>query len=428
MCSREAESVSLLKLQDDLARAVRQASPIGRKQYRNVTAIFFRWEVEDILFEPYEAKLKRVFSNLYRFTVVSYPIRSSYLATPESLESYVIQAIRNHLDPANGENDLTIIVYSGHVTGGATECLWINFRGRLKSPPLEYVNWDRVRFVADDAPGDVLVILDCCYTTARTGIDSHVELLAACGRDCTTEARYSLTKALAEVLEATLGRRTTIAQIQAALIHNSRSKQLGAVPVYAEWGHKLNGSIELYRNGEIGVAYASRRLTPAPGLESDSDVRFLVSATVQKLPEIQLFKAWWNQALNSSLPVWVSDTSIRFDAEASWLVRPDCLLLDFSMPMEVFLCLRALGPYTLRRRILAGNQFLLQDFPQDQVSPPPWRGHLYRGHQPQGSVRAGDRTSETEARNEGDSGVDRKKEIGKRGPVYVAHPLGYESS
>lgn len=119
---KEEYIVSLQKLQQDLNKSVQKSLPSREKPYSNVTVIFFRWDVEDFEIEPAESRLKWVFSKVYGFKVVCHRISSN--KTSGAAANSVRQAILHNLDNVNGENDLLIIVYNGHATGGSTDCFW----------------------------------------------------------------------------------------------------------------------------------------------------------------------------------------------------------------------------------------------------------------------------------------------------------------
>lgn len=94
----------------ELQVAVNTCLPSYDKPYGQVSVLAFHWENDDMVVEPLERELLRVFRNIYGFNVESFTIPANFNTAPLSLAG----KLSNFCMKWGAEDALTICVYSGH--------------------------------------------------------------------------------------------------------------------------------------------------------------------------------------------------------------------------------------------------------------------------------------------------------------------------
>ena len=144
-------------------RPLRPTSP-----YSHVDVLLLQWEDGDLMVDGETQELEKVFANGCNFATHRWNIPST---DPEG------KLINRILEFKWGktDNDLLILYYGGHAGGDSHRCIWAATVDERSAE----LNWHHVQHTLLGSEADVLLILDCCFST-----------LAA--RNCGTGANWFL--------------------------------------------------------------------------------------------------------------------------------------------------------------------------------------------------------------------------------------------
>ncbi|KAL1645886.1 hypothetical protein SLS61_008147 [Didymella pomorum] len=191
----------------DEAIAKNMSLPEG---YLSVSVLIIKWadELDELKTKAEVQELDTLFRNRFHYTTEI--VELNMKGKPQlQLKSRVSKFIEDY----DGPNNLLIVYYTGHGVYKDTEnylqlaaCMNpLNGKGFHKDA---HANWDKVEEIlrSDDNDGDVLTILDTCYSSNMTKSAKEAtrkfELLSACPIDQTTAAPgpYSFTRAMIDKL------------------------------------------------------------------------------------------------------------------------------------------------------------------------------------------------------------------------------------
>ncbi|KAF2129890.1 hypothetical protein P153DRAFT_366394 [Dothidotthia symphoricarpi CBS 119687] len=179
--------------------------------YSKVSVLLIKWtfDLDELQTEKEVEELDDVFRNVYHFDTET--VELNVKSKPQhQLNRHISEFIENH----DGPHNLLIVYYTGH--GQYREdskflelTASINpIKGKGLSKDAR-ANWNKAeeKLRADEVEGDVLTILDTCYSSnlVKSGNQDtrKFELLSACGFDQTTAApgNLSFTRALIDALK-----------------------------------------------------------------------------------------------------------------------------------------------------------------------------------------------------------------------------------
>lgn len=123
-------------------------------KYGKVEVLFLQWEADDLGVNTEIQKLNRLLRSHYNFTTYSRYIPS------DDADDYLSRVIID-FRKGKGRQDLLIVYYGGHAAGSAGECTWVANR----TPNSPTLNWLGVQPLLLEHSADVLLILDCCFST-----------------------------------------------------------------------------------------------------------------------------------------------------------------------------------------------------------------------------------------------------------------------
>lgn len=337
----------------DLELAINGATKF--RPYRRSAVLAFHWQNDDIGVQDLENELLHVFSSIYGFWAESFTIPAD--------EEYPLDnrlALTNKLNSwskeHSGKDTLRIVVYSGHASSADTTDDHWNLAGQcdqntghLRGPTLD---WWQVRQFAEQHPGDLCYIFDCCSAASGTLVAYEgAEFMAASAweSNATSHPDFSFTRVLIDELRQLNGRWETIAGIYARIFRYAQQNQVGAAPVHIP---KLNTPSVTIGRG------LSRAVTRRAERESH---RVLLSVKVRDDIPLDLTK--WKDWLTRNLPPGILSTTVTVEGA----FRGSSLLL-FSIPIEVWTMMPAQDEsYSFVGHVTSGN--LLNHLPM-QISTP----------------------------------------------------------
>ena len=199
-------------------------------RYKNVKALLLQWEADDLGVDPEVTKLANVLE-APRPTGFNFSIKRFSIPTigddgdpPEDLLHQQILKFRRDSTP----DDLLILYYGGHGGGSPQRCIW-SANGRRDTP---WLNWHNVQGMLLGCPADVLVILDCCYSTlaaSNLGVGRNWMLGATTKEnEATGVAWNSFTRTITRELERcanvywTKGQKLSVQTLHSSLIRWER--------------------------------------------------------------------------------------------------------------------------------------------------------------------------------------------------------------
>ena len=179
--------------------------------------------------------------------------------------------------------------------------------------------------------GDVLAIMDSCFTTASAMGPGEIEYLVSSAFEspATTNFSTSFSRRLIDLLTRLQPREITVAQIHAKLVNkaNDPKSSLEYTPVHVAFIKKPSITLRpLYR--------APKELSSLKKADQLSDGKVLVSVLLQgktSIPDVEKWKDW----LSKDIPENIADVKLEavFDSSSSL-----CLL---TLPTAVWNMLKA---------------------------------------------------------------------------------------
>ncbi|KAH7420146.1 hypothetical protein BKA64DRAFT_716496 [Cadophora sp. MPI-SDFR-AT-0126] len=190
--------IDFQKFSSDLQAAANAVFPNDTKsRYTKVSVLMLSWENEDPNLPVSQEidKLYDVFRDLYRYETDRWTIPD------ENCHYKLTEKIMDYVKPAeDSKTHLKIVYYAGHARLTETRSLvWTSVRNYTK-PKCPIVKWGGIQTILEEAPNDVLILLDCCASgTANTSEGDGVnELISACAFNETANGvgPFSFTSAL----------------------------------------------------------------------------------------------------------------------------------------------------------------------------------------------------------------------------------------
>ncbi|KAE9379701.1 hypothetical protein N431DRAFT_553822 [Stipitochalara longipes BDJ] len=190
--------VSLQQFGKDLQAAAKAVFPNGSSsRYTDVSVLILSWEDEDpqLPVSIEIEKLYAVFQHVYHFETEHWKIPN------HNCHYRVTKKIMDFVAPTDDiDHHLKIVYYAGHARLMDTRSLaWTSFRNN-KNPKCPIVKWSGIQTVLEEAPCDVLILLDCCASgVANTCEGNGVnEVISACAYNAIANGvgPYSFTSAL----------------------------------------------------------------------------------------------------------------------------------------------------------------------------------------------------------------------------------------
>nr|POE77954.1 hypothetical protein CFP56_09595 [Quercus suber] len=274
----------------DLNQATRSALPSNLRRYSSVHALLIRWQDDDLGTEKEIDALDDVLKNVYRYKTEKYLIPSH--DSSWQLQ-YRVSDFRNAHDKATS---LLIVYYRGHGRlesrpNKASKSIWqANEKSRV------HLIWSNIQGILEQAEGDVLFILDCCYAATAARGRGAKEGLWACNSEATTTGvnDNSFTQNLIAELRSSSSER-----FNAAMLHNRLMRR------YLEPGDHELLTEPMYSclGGEI---YPSVELVPQPQAEDESTDPALSVDTMLTEPLVVLAIKLKESNDVPSLPSWLS--------------------------------------------------------------------------------------------------------------------------
>ncbi|KAK0108101.1 hypothetical protein ONS95_002922 [Cadophora gregata] len=190
--------IDFQKFSSDLQAAANAVFPNDTKsRYTKVSVLMLSWENEDPNLPVSQEidKLYNVFRNLYQYETDRWTIPD------DNCHYKLTEKIMDYVKPAeDSKTHLKIVYYAGHARLTETRLLvWTSVRNYTK-PKCPIVKWGGIQTILEEAPNDVLILLDCCASgTANASEGNGVnELISACAFNETANGvgPFSFTSAL----------------------------------------------------------------------------------------------------------------------------------------------------------------------------------------------------------------------------------------
>lgn len=133
-----------------------------RSPYTNVSVLLLRWAADNLGVIDEVLRLEKTLRERFNFSTEQWDI-------PSEEPEYELTSKMLEFCKGKKKNHLLILYYAGHSGGGPEECIWSATQWTVGSPSL---NWHKIQghLLAHDA--DVLLILDCCFSSLAAGVHS----------------------------------------------------------------------------------------------------------------------------------------------------------------------------------------------------------------------------------------------------------------
>ena len=134
--------------------SARTRPPRPTSPYSNVDVLLLQWEDDNLMVDGEIKELEEVFARRCNFATHRWSIPST---DPEG------KLINRILEFKWGktDNDLLILYYGGHAGGDSQRCIW----AATDQEGSAELNWHNVQHTLLGSEADVLLILDCCFST-----------------------------------------------------------------------------------------------------------------------------------------------------------------------------------------------------------------------------------------------------------------------
>ncbi|KAE9366683.1 hypothetical protein N431DRAFT_417524 [Stipitochalara longipes BDJ] len=208
----------------DLNEAVQAAWPKRHSiRYSQVYVLLLSWEADDLEVHLEIEPLRRVLEDRYRFSVQEYKIPS--LKPDKALK----KRIYDFLEKEDGDT-LLVVYYAGHARSALQSneaSLWCANR----DDSYLVVPSGGIQSMLEEADADVILLCDCCHSTAIPTTDSQqrnnkvMEAITACGYETRAAhvGDHSFTNALThELAVASKGLPFTISELHARVVSKLR--------------------------------------------------------------------------------------------------------------------------------------------------------------------------------------------------------------
>ncbi|KAL8941025.1 MAG: hypothetical protein Q9211_001991 [Gyalolechia sp. 1 TL-2023] len=336
-----------MKIDQAVQRGLLNSQTLSK--YTTVGVLMMHWDNDDIGVEPLEQDLATVFSELYNFNVETFVIPSH--PQTGNVMNIMNRRLMDFTARYEGPRSLLIYVYSGHADAGPPplydQCVWHG----TTAIPLSHcpkLNWAANRVNPDNAEGDTLYILDCCYATTAAIDKSDNEYLVSASMESQAGAALhnSFTKRLINLLKESAGAPQSVVSIHATLIANMKSTNAGmeATPIHI--GGKSKPSIVLERLAKTPKDVQAVKMSDTTGAG-----KILISVALQgqaSIPDAQHFEDW----LLSKMPPNLASVKVEAVFQAS------SQIVLFTVPVEVWDCLEGTGAFTFIDHVDSHNLLL----------------------------------------------------------------------
>ncbi|KAL8899012.1 MAG: hypothetical protein Q9207_006408 [Kuettlingeria erythrocarpa] len=307
--------------------AIQRGLPSAQQQskYDKVAVLMMHWSNDNLGIVPLENELATVFYKVYNFAVETYVIPATPSPGPP-LNVIFNRRLVEFVQRYDGPHSLLIYVYSGHANAGQwpyAECNWYGSSADQNSPQLD---WLSQRSVPDNAEGDTLFILDCCYaTTAAIRKTENEYLVAAATENIAGSAiQTSFTRRLIDRLVANNGTHQSVASIHASMISNMKATNTTMEKTPIHIAANTKPTVILQR-----LARTPKDVQKVQQFDTRGAGKVLISVSLQgqaNLPNVQAFEKW----LLSHIPPHVASVKV----EAAF--RSSSHIVLFTVPYEVW--------------------------------------------------------------------------------------------
>ncbi|KAL2673771.1 hypothetical protein Neosp_012215 [[Neocosmospora] mangrovei] len=214
--------------------------------YTQVHVLLIHWEVNDLEgVEDEVQKLRDVFRTKYNYNSVIFRI-----PTDKSCRIRLNKEILGFVENQSQRDGLIIVYYAGHCgPGDHGQAEWAAFEDQ-KQPKL---SWNEGQQLLFSAPGDVLLILDCCNASlialGSKDEGSRFELIAASAKDGKTPVpgTKSFTTTLTKLLKLHADEGISSENLSSELREH---RKITETPVFHNFVRKSPTSIQLQRLSE----------------------------------------------------------------------------------------------------------------------------------------------------------------------------------
>ncbi|KAL8928174.1 MAG: hypothetical protein Q9208_001884 [Pyrenodesmia sp. 3 TL-2023] len=133
-----------------------------RSPYTDVSVLLLRWAADNLGVIDEVLRLEKVLRERFHFSTEQWDI-------PSEEPEHELTAKMLEFCKGKKKNDLLILYYAGHGAGGPEQCIWSATQSSAESP---WLNWHKIQghLLAHDP--DVLLILDCCYSSLAAAVHS----------------------------------------------------------------------------------------------------------------------------------------------------------------------------------------------------------------------------------------------------------------
>ncbi|KAF2011644.1 hypothetical protein BU24DRAFT_286054 [Aaosphaeria arxii CBS 175.79] len=206
--------------------------------YQEAAVLIIKWddELDELKTRDEAEELDRVFREVF-----NYDTETVELNVSKKPQHQISRFISTFIEKHDGPNNLMIVYYTGHGRYREHEkylelCASINPAHLRGFNNEARANWNKVEDIlaSEDVEGDILTILDTCYSSNHVKSsreDTRIfELLSACGFDQTTASpgEYSFTRALIDALKALVkeypGRSFTTFHLNQRIVFDERRR------------------------------------------------------------------------------------------------------------------------------------------------------------------------------------------------------------
>jgi hypothetical protein len=314
--------------------------------YKKVHVLLISWEHNDLNTAADINALRELFGTEFGYTTSQFeiPSKHSQVELQARLGTALLSLVKEATNPK-----LLIVYYGGHgILNDEGRSVWQAWNVR---PPEEtvakapMVDWTRAATPLEEADGDILFILDCCYATsmARGTFSGIKELLAA--SDKRTKAGgfqpNAFTLALIKELREIKGRRYSAALLHERMVKNQHLHNLEVAPFHTFLSDKANptsialaplpGALSVHSTASTQGSSTSQSVNFASGC------RVLISVSLENEDLEPIIEEWYDWMAKHS-PQNIRDVTIRLheflDVESGY--ESNSTLLLVTLPVSLW--------------------------------------------------------------------------------------------
>lgn len=220
---------------------------------------------------------------------------------------------------------------------------------------VDFTTQSRANLDLSDAA--VLYLLDTCYA-AGAAVDGNREVFAAAAAGIELPTDSSWTKEVCRHLRNANGKPMTVAQLHGRMMQSLADGRLPVTPVHSELAPSAEGSIVLAPVSVNGLLLNPYGIETSREEDTRGQPMVLISVQLKDMtgpPSIEPFKTWLlaHQASiihSGSVKIEVSGCHTFFSGFSGVLL--------LTLPVSVWVCLRADPAYSFVRFVTSDNEYL----------------------------------------------------------------------